>query len=341
MPITEYDFKQILAEYDVRRKQASYDQDLRIQQIYHTLPEIRAIDREIEGFGLKAMQQYLSTRSDPQSLVNTIRSRVEELVHKKEKLLADAGYPADYLEIHYQCPHCKDTGYIGNQKCRCLQQRLIEVAYHNSNLQSVLETENFTTFDPSQFSPVPMEPNGISPQENILRIRNVILHSLTHFTADCGLNYLFYGTTGTGKTFLCNCIARELLDRGFTVLYLSAYDFCRIMGDYRFRRGSDETDPSLRMAETLHTCDLLIIDDLGTEASNNVSVADFFHCINKRIQEKRSTIISTNLEMQQIQKIYSDRMASRIAGHYQIIKFFGGDLRLRRLRNGGTHVNTL
>lgn len=333
MPISDSDFKQILAGYDARRKQASYDQDLRIQTIYRELPGIQAIDREIENFGLTAMQRYLASPGDPKALVSSIRSHVDSLVHRKEALLAAAGYPADYMEIRYECPICKDTGYVDHQKCRCLKQRLIELAYDNSNLDSVLQTENFSTFNPTFFSPVAAEPGGISPRENMMRIRDVVQRSLAGFHDRAGLNYLFHGTTGTGKTFMCNCIARDLLDRGFTVLYLSAYDFCSYMNDHRFRyRGADDNDDTSRMIDFIDSCDLLIIDDLGTEASNNVSVADIFHCINKRILEKRSTIISTNLGLQQIQKIYSDRLASRILGNYQIIKFYGEDLRLRHLR---------
>ena len=331
MPISESDFKQILAGYDARRKQASYDQDLRIQNIYRNIPEIQAIDREIENFGLTAMQRYLASPGDPKTLVQNIRQRVDELVHRKELLLTSAGYPKDYMEILYECPLCKDTGYVEHQKCRCLKQRLIELAYNNSNLDAVLQTENFSTFNASFFSPV-AEPGGISPRDNMLRIRDVVQRSLENFHDRASLNYLFYGTTGTGKTFMCNCIARALLDRGFTVLYLSAYDLCMYMNDHRFRYRGDTNDDTSRMIDFIDTCDLLIIDDLGTEASNNVSVADIFHCINKRILEKRSTIISTNLELQQIQKVYSDRLASRILGNYQIIKFYGEDLRLRHLR---------
>lgn len=328
MPITEYDFTHILAEYDALRKQAKDDQDLRIQRVYQRIPEIQAIDKEIEGFGFRAMKEYLRTRTDPHKLIQDIRKNVEELVARKDALLSGAGFPSDYMDLQYRCPICKDTGYVDNQKCRCLKQRLIEFAYEQSGLGTSYDKENFDTFDLDRFSSVPAEPGGISPRDNMLQIRDTVLRAVNSFSETSEMNFLFYGTTGTGKTFLCNCIARELLERGYTVLYLSAYDFCIAMNDFRFRWRNESSDESAsRLMELIDTCDLLIIDDLGTEGTTSFSVPDLLHCINKRIQEYRSTIISTNLNMQQIRKLYSDRLLSRITGHYQLFRFFGPDLR--------------
>ncbi len=328
MSTSESDFKRILDEYEALRTRAAYDQNERVQKVYEAVPEIQSIDREIESFGLTAMQRYLRTHTDPHTLIREIRVHVDSLVERKTALLTNAGFPADYMELRYQCPICKDTGYVGNEKCRCLKQRLIALAYERSNLNPSTDAENFDRFDPDRFSPAAPEQGGISPRANILRIREAALTAIDSFSETAGMNFLFYGATGTGKTFLCSCIAREILNRGYTVLYLSAYDFCMLLNDYRFRkRGAEETDSASRRVELIDTCDLLILDDLGTEASNSASVADILHCIHKRIQEQRSTILSTNLGMQQIQKVYSDRMLSRLMGYYRIFRFFGPDLR--------------
>ena len=140
-------------------------------------------------------------------------------------------------------------------------------------------------------------------------------------------NLLFYGSAGLGKTFLCNCIAKELLDKGYTVLYLTAPQLFKLFDEARFHR-EDLGDDSKDILETLRSTDLLIIDDLGTESSNAPSISEFFDVLNARYLNQLSTIISTNLAPNEWSNYYSDRIISRIFGNYTTLKFYGQDIRL-------------
>lgn len=328
MSVSEARISQILREYDEARTAAQARAHDRQQQIYRQFPRIRLIDQQLESLGLRAVQSYLRFGKDKEQVLAQLKTDNQLLLAEKESILRQAGYPSDYLEIHYRCPVCQDTGYANGQKCRCLQQRLIDLAYDRSNIKSVLQRENFNTFNPACFSaePVPGEP--CSPRENIQRIRGRILTYVSHFPKEAPPHLFFYGNTGTGKTFLCNCIAKALLDQGYTVLYLTSYELCNAFESYRFRDKSKTTSPEGSIQELIRDIDLLIIDDLGTEFSTALSVSDLFYCINQRILLQKPVILSTNLNLGQVARVYTDRMASRISGNFQLFKFYGPDLRI-------------
>lgn len=335
MPINDSDLKKILLGYEERRMQAAQLRDQHIREIYSKIPEIRRIDSEIESFGLNAMQSYLRNGRNPALAMSQLKSRTEELTLRKKELLAASGYPEDYMELHYTCPLCKDTGYVDYQRCRCLQQRLIDLAYDQSGLRRILARENRQVFDPSLFSDQPFGNEPLSPRENILRIFQEMMRSAGTFETSPGQNFLFCGSTGTGKTFLCNCVAKELLDRGHTVLYVTAYDLCERLEKERFRDRAREARLDLPV-EFIYSCDLLIIDDLGTEFASSLSITELFHCINQRILDQRATLISTNLNLRELKSTYGDRLASRISGCYTVCRFYGPDLRIeKRRRKGG------
>ena len=332
MPVSDTDFKKILLEYDERRTQAASEQRAHIEEVYRRLPQVRLIDTELESFGIRAMKEYLQTRRDPRQLLDDVRSHVQSLVAEKEALLRGSGYPADYMELQYTCPECKDTGFVEHRRCRCLTQRLIDLAYSQSNIKNLILLENFQAFDLSLFSPSPFGNEPIPPRENMQRIQDTVMQYIWHFSDVTDDNFLFYGSTGTGKTFLCNCIAKEILDQGYTVLYVTAYELCSLLEKRRFRDRSRERarDEDLELPDMILDSDLLIIDDLGTEFATSLSVADLFHCINHRLLHRKSTIISTNLALSQLKKQYSDRMFSRLLGSYQLVKFYGDDIRTKK-----------
>lgn len=334
MPVSDVKLREILLEYEDRRAKAVQKKNQCVREVYSRIPEIYDIDCEMESFGLNAMRAYLVNGHDPVEAIRSLRSRTEALSERKKELLSAAGYPEDYMDIHYSCPLCQDTGYVQYQKCRCLQQRLIDEAYNQSGMRRILLRENMQTFDPALFSDRPFGTEAVTPRQNILQILHSIKRSVSEFSLR-PQNFLFSGTTGTGKTFMCNCFAKELLDLGYTVLYATAYDLCQCLERERFRDRARDTRTTIS-TDLIYSCDLLIIDDLGTEFSNSLSAAELFHCVNQRILDQRSTLISTNLTQKELKNAYGDRFASRITGSFAFCRFYGPDLRLeKRRRNGG------
>ncbi len=328
MSVSDTRIAQLLREYDETRSAAEAAARDRKQLIYTRIPRIMEIDQELDAFGLRAVQTYLRSGKNKDLVLSSLKQTNRGLLAEKNQLLAQAGYPADFLDIHYRCPICRDTGYADGKKCRCLQQKLIEQAYDSSNIKSVLQRENFSTFDLNRFSKETVVGEPLTPLENIKLVRDHVFSYIREFPNAVPANLLFYGTTGTGKTFFCNCIAKALLDQGYTVLYMTAYELCSAFEAFRFRDKSRPVSEEASIQELIQNIDLLIIDDLGTEFSTALSVSDLFYCINQRILLQKATIISTNLSLSQISKVYSDRTFSRISGNYQLLKLFGPDLRL-------------
>ena len=229
------------------------------------------------------------------------------------------------MDYRYQCSHCSDTGYIGHKKCACFRQRLIDSAYRQSNLGAVLTRENFSTFDIDLFSDEKYEGYPKTPRQNMMDILSRCESFAHNFDSDSE-NLLFYGGTGLGKTFMCNCIAKKLLDKGKAVLYLTAFKLFKILEEYRFRPEDARLDQDL--LDFIFSCDLLIIDDLGTELANSFTTAELFNIINSRILERKKTIISTNLQPEELIDTYSQRVFSRISAHYTALEFYGRDLRM-------------
>ncbi len=328
MSVSDTRISQILRDYDEARSAAETAARDRKQLIYARIPRIMEIDQELDAFGLRAVQTYLRSGKNKNIVLHTLKQNNQKLLAEKNLLLTQAGYPADFLDVHYRCPLCRDTGYVDGQKCRCLQQKLIEHAYDTSNIKTVLQRENFSTFNLNLFSNEAVAGEPLTPLENIKLVRDHVFSYIREFPNSTPANLLFYGTTGTGKTFFCNSIAKALLDRGYTVLYMTAYELCSAFETFRFRDKSRSVTEETSIQELVQNIDLLIIDDLGTEFSTALSVSDLFYCVNQRILLQKATIISTNLNLSQISKVYSDRMFSRISGNYKLLKLFGPDLRL-------------
>lgn len=335
MPVSKEILQQILKEYEDRRAAEKLARENRQKEVYERLPEVKTIDDEIESFSLSAMGAYLKCGKDPHKALSRLRQRMDELKERREALLLGAGYPTDYMETRYACPLCKDTGYVQYEKCRCLKQELINRAYHQSGLERILERENMACFDLSLFEDRPVPSETLTPRQNMQQILKRVQGFLGSFSENPGQNLLFSGPTGTGKTFLCNCVAKELLDQGYTVLYVTAYDLCALLEKERFQ--DRVRSPRLSFtSETVESCDLLILDDLGTEFRNTLSVTELFHCVNQRLLARRSTLISTNLTFADLGAAYGDRFSSRIFGSYTFCRFIGPDLRRKkRLREEG------
>lgn len=319
----------ILSEYEKRRDKALYDQKIRQEEVYLKVPEIKEIDMEISKTGILISKAILEAPESYEKKVEEIKKRMEKLKMKKAILLTENNIPIEYLNINYECNRCKDTGYLENgEKCSCLKQALVNRAYKMSNIENVLKKENFKTFDINIFPNLPFEDEKLTPRENMKYISDISVGFVNNFDEKNGENLLFYGSTGLGKTFLCNCIADALLENNKIVVYQTAFTILEIIEDHKFRRNIKEFDDM--DYELLFKTDLLIVDDLGTEVANTFTNAEIFNIINTRLIEGKKTIISTNLTPKEISDIYTDRVFSRILEKFIPLKFYGPDLRWER-----------
>ncbi|MCI8465212.1 MAG: ATP-binding protein [Lachnospiraceae bacterium] len=314
-----------MREYQKRQLENRHRQEARIREVYQALPRMEQFDGEIGAVSLEQAKKLLAGEEDA---LHKLRFKLKELKESREALLAVGGFPPDYMEQTYTCSACRDTGYVDGKKCHCLRQAEIAVLYHQSNLGCVLEQENFdrVSYDYYDKEWIVNEKRGLSQYDYMKAVIEECHAYVEHFR-ERGGNLLFQGEAGTGKTFLTNCIAKALLDRSEAVVYLTASDLFQIFSDRRFDRG--DPDREERYVGILG-CDLLIIDDLGTELNNSLGNSDLFYCLNGRALKGLSTIISTNLPMNELRDNYSERITSRISSGYRIIPLFGEDIRIKK-----------
>lgn len=322
----EETLRKILSKYEKKRDMAANSLELRKRKLYSVFPRLEEIEGEIFSLGLKMGKLALDNPDDLESIVEHSKQKLETLKREKEAIMKSSGFPADYLSMQYECPLCKDRGFLASgEKCPCLVQQLIDEAYKMSNLKQVLSKENLSTFNLDVFSEEKSPDSALSQKENMATILAICDDFIRNFPESNGENLLFYGTTGSGKTFMCNCIAKELLDRSSFVIYQTAFSLFAIIEGYRFQKKDNAIDKE--SYESLFECDLLIIDDLGTEIQNTFTNSELFHIINTRLINGKKTVISTNLSLSELSQRYTERIFSRISSSFRLLKFFGKDLR--------------
>ena len=259
-------------------------------------------------------------------VLDRLKEDLRDLREQKALIIRAAGYPDDYLELHYRCPDCRDTGLVDGRKCHCFLQAQMKLLHAQSNLEDVLERENFKALSYEYYDDTEILPQlGITNAAYMRRVVAGCKEFVRVFDKKHD-NLLFTGSTGVGKTFLTNCIARELMDDFHSVIYLTASDLFDVFSRNKF--DYDNAEDMKDMYRFILDCDLLIIDDLGTELNNSFTSSQLFYCINERMNMSRSTIISTNLTLARLRDSYTDRVTSRIMSGYRIIPLYGGDIRL-------------
>ena len=322
MALSNSQYDAILRTYEQKQRNNRDLLDKRRQTVYNQIPELENLHNSLSLLGVKQARKLLN--GDEHAL-QELKEERKKLTDRKTMLLTSAGYPADYLEPIYDCADCRDTGYIGNQKCHCFQKAIIDLLYTQSNLKNVLAKENFGTFSFAYYSENHVDSvTGRSSLETMQNAHRTALEFVDTFS-DEFRNLFLYGDTGVGKTFLSNCIAKELIDRAFSVIYFTAYDFFDTLAKSKF----EKDDTAEMMSEHIFDCDLLIIDDLGTELPNSFTVSQLFLCLNERLLRRKSTVISTNLSLESIVDIYSERTFSRITSNYTMLKLTGDDIRIK------------
>ena len=293
----------------------------RREEIKNKYPEILELDTTIQKLCLNLSMAALRGITD-QNELNNLKEEITDLRAKKYEMLVSHGYNPDYLNLHYNCPKCKDTGFIGIEKCSCFKSKLIKLYYKDSDLEEAVKTNNFKNFNINLYPNHKLNDERYTPRKNIEDILEYITGEYLPNFKNSNTNLLFYGNSGTGKTFLSWCIAKELLDKGFLVVYKTSDDLLRALKDIKFNNDTD-------LENLLINCDLLIIDDLGSEQITDFSSTELFTLINKKILKNKKMLISTNLSLPLISKRYSERISSRIIGEFKLFKFFAEDIRIQ------------
>lgn len=319
-------YKEVLREYDALRTLKAAELRERREAIYTKFPRLEEIERELSMLGVSTAKLVLMQPESREQALAELQEKQQALKAERDALMAENCLSPDLLKMEYVCAACQDTGYIGSEQCACMKHKLMDRLYDQSNVRDVTKLENFDTFDLRLFSDEVVQAEGVSPKENAKRNLKMAMAFAEDFTGD---NLLLYGGAGRGKTFLCNCIAKDVLERGKTVLYLTAGQLFRQLEEMRFRREEDEEESKDWDNEIL-TADLLIIDDLGTEFATMFTASELFRIINDRKLRRKPVVISTNLDYRALMDQYSDRVMSRLIGEYTTLKFFGDDIRMKK-----------
>ena len=298
-----------------RRKDAEALAMVRCEELREKSAEIRAIDAELSGTGLLLFKTACAGGD-----IGKIRARNQELVAKRRNIMLSMGYPADYTEVHHFCSECADTGFIdGVRMCRCFREELVKATILSSGIGNLIEKQSFDNFDLEWYR---------DDEENYERMAHALSKAKEYcnkFPKNKG-NLLLIGKTGTGKTHISTAIAREVINLGYDVIYDSVQNILADFEDDKFRRSYNTEELK---AEKYLECDLLIIDDLGTEFANQVSISCLYNLLNTRYNKGLGTIISTNLSAEELARKYEDRIYSRIVGAgTRVLVFSGRDKRI-------------
>lgn len=328
--------KQILSEYNTKRQLAINESEKRKFELLSVNPKLFEIEKELANISINTSLILLNSNAqEKENILKNLDKKTKKLIKEKNSILKQLSKSSFYLSPHFECKKCEDTGYVSEDEktvmCSCLKQKIFDLYYNKSNIGNI-ERENFSTFNSRLFSNKPnpeLYKSDISPKENIELLREKALNFIANFDDPTEQNLLFTGNTGLGKTFLSNCIAKEILEKGKTVLYQTAPVMFDSIQDTKFGKENTNID----LLDNIYNVDLLIIDDLGTERTTEAKISELFTIINTRLLNSNhhitKTIISTNLTIQELVKVYTPRIGSRLAGNYRVLRFFGEDLRIK------------
>ncbi len=322
MALTNSQYEAIMRGYERTRDTNRSLLASRQEKVYREIPGYEELADSVSTLSVAAAKMVLS---GDDGALSRLRDSLKEVSRKQKELLAGAGYPENYLEPVYDCPDCQDTGYTDGsggrkEKCHCFRRQEISVLYDQSNIRETISRENFSTLS-----------YDYHRGEDLIPFKAAVSASLNFvqkFKEDYH-NLFFYGTVGTGKSFLSGCIANELIKRGYSVIYFSALNLFECLAYYSF--DSKEKAKLHSFYEDIYGCDLLVIDDLGTETTNAFINSQLFACINERQLRRNATVISTNLNLEELQERYSDRIFSRLTSSFTFCKLTGADIRISML----------
>lgn len=305
---------------DKRREKANFEAQYRLDEISEKIPELEEIQRKLAQIGLNISKVFLYSQ-DKQADIEQLKKQSLALQEEKKAILKKNGYDENALAVQYTCPICKDTGFVNSRRCKCHNEILKDIERKNLAKIAPIDDCTFENFNINYY-PDEIMNNAVSPRLKAEKIRDNCRRYATNFSRGSS-NLMFMGGTGLGKTHLSLAIANVVINRGYSVVYGTAQNILNDLQNENFGR----TD-NLRYTERMVlNCDLLIIDDLGTEFKNSYTVACLYNIINSRLSSKHPTIISTNFTFEELEEKYDQRVTSRITGEYKPLILVGNDIR--------------
>ena len=325
--------REALSELETLRAQNMREEKARREEAAGKSPVIAALLERRQSLLFSGMKRAFASPGKAQDISQSMREEMDRINAQLRAALAACGLPEDYLQPICRCPRCRDTGYVGepiHEPCACLRRAVMSKLYQNEGLQ-ILERENFASFDESIFPDEPIEGRKNTQRGYIRRIREICEGYADAFTPGAGDGLLLCGRSGLGKTFLMNCVAQRVLERGYSVVVISAFKLLDVMRRYQFGEAQEG------QAEDILTCDLLCIDDLGSEPMmKNLTVSSLYHVINERRSENRAIVVTTNCTSDDLYEKYDDRVAARLTdpSRMKVLPFVGVDVRRFAARRG-------
>jgi DNA replication protein DnaC len=319
MGFNRENYKRIKEEYDGKYLRAMDEARERKSEVHLQVDGVAEIDRLLSTTGPRIFE--LSIKGQPLDAVN---AENKLLLKRRAALLTAAGYPADYTDLKYECDECGDTGVVDNRMCKCMRRKLVEAGFQSSGMYDLIKKQSFDNFDLKYYE------YDRAVYDRMKKISEILKKYAEEFDAEKSGNIAMFGKTGLGKTHLSSAMAGVIIEKGNDVYYAGAMN---MFADFEYKRFGNSASPDAEGdIEKYFSCDLLIIDDLGTEVNNQFTTSCLYNVIESRLNRGRPTVISTNLTQDEFRKRYWDRIASRIFGEYQILPFIGNDVRERKIR---------
>ncbi|MBR1863165.1 MAG: ATP-binding protein [Ruminococcus sp.] len=308
-----------------RLRKAEEERAERIEEIRQKLPEVYSLFMSMRsvGYGMLSVIGSGVGREDARAKMKALREQNESTRETVRGMLRSFGYPEDYLEYHYFCSTCSDRGYKEGKRCGCMEKLLKEQSIRELNKNCSIKLHDFSEFDLNFYRGIKQE--GYDVMSKMEMIYRYCVDYSMDFREDSP-SMLFYGKTGLGKTFLSSCIAKYLIEQGYTVFFGSIIKFFRQLEDEQFGRKEGNS------FEIISDADLVILDDLGSEFKTSFTESKLYEILNERMNSGKPVIVSTNIDVTELDKKYNERIVSRLVS-FTTVEFMGNDIRqeIRRL----------
>ncbi len=320
MGFNRENYAKIKQEYAGKYLRAQEEAQLRRAEVHASIPEIRDIDRELSLTGLEI---FKATITNDDAALGEINKKNRELLEKRAELLHKNAFAPNYTEIKYECAECGDTGVVGNRMCVCMRKKLIEAGFVSSGMYDLIKRQRFDNFSLDYYK------QDQTTYTRMSTIYSTLKRYAESFDPATSGSIALFGGTGLGKTHLSSAVAGVVIENGNDVYYTGAVNMFSDFEQKRF--GSSAGFDTNGDISQYFTCDLLIIDDIGTEMANQFTVSCLYNVINTRLNRQKPTILSTNLTQDEFRKKYWDRIASRVFGEFLVMPFLGSDIRQQKM----------